>query len=179
MLLESWFKKKHKKALYEALEKVKGELMLLGFLSLLLTVLQDPISKICISKNVASTWHPCSTPKISKTEDHSDSDSDDTNSGKLLQYLDPMPRRVLATKGYDKCAEKGGKLLLFLHQLHIFIFMLAIFHILQCIITLALGRIKMRRGKKWEDETRTIECISTTMIYKLLMILLSWVPGGS
>ncbi|KAL6569072.1 MLO-like protein 12 [Orobanche gracilis] len=85
MLLESWFKKEQKKALYEALEKVKGELILLGFLSLLLTVLQDPISKICVSKNVASTWHPCSTPKTSKTEDHSDSDSDDTNSRKLLQ----------------------------------------------------------------------------------------------
>ncbi|KAE9617496.1 hypothetical protein Lal_00034475 [Lupinus albus] len=155
-----WFKKKHKKALYEALEKVKGELMLLGFLSLLLTVLQDPISKICISKNVAYTWHPCSTPKATKTEEDFHSDDDDTNSRKLLQYLDPMPRRFLATKGYDKCAQKGKVAFVSAygaHQLHIFIFVLAIFHILQCIITLTLGRTKMRRWKTWENETRTIE----------------------
>ena len=30
-----------------------------------------------------------------------------------------------------------------IHQLHIFIFVLAIFHILQCIVTLALGRTKV------------------------------------
>ncbi|XP_061372097.1 MLO-like protein 6 [Gastrolobium bilobum] len=149
-----WFKKKHKNALYEALEKVKGELMLLGFISLLLTVFQDLISKICISQNVASTWHPCSNPKSKSKSDT------DTNGKKLLEYLDRVPRRVLATKGYDKCAEKGKVAFVSaygIHQLHIFIFVLAIFHILQCIITLALGRTKMRRWKTWEDETKTIE----------------------
>lgn len=35
------------------------ELLLLGFISLLLTVLQGPISDICISEEVGSTWHPC------------------------------------------------------------------------------------------------------------------------
>ncbi|XP_061347020.1 MLO-like protein 2 [Gastrolobium bilobum] len=129
-----WLKKKHKKALHEALEKVKGELMLLGFISLLLTVFQDHISDICISKQVASTWHPCNPNVKSK---------------------DP--------KGYfDKCAEKGKDKVAFvseygIHQLHIFIFVLAIFHILQCIITLTLGRTKMAKWKAWEDETKTDE----------------------
>ncbi|KAK7270352.1 hypothetical protein RIF29_23430 [Crotalaria pallida] len=44
-----------------------------------------------------------------------------------------------------------------IHQLHIFIFVLAIFHILQCIITLGLGRTKMGIWKKWEEETKTVE----------------------
>ncbi|KAL4381096.1 hypothetical protein HN51_004823 [Arachis hypogaea] len=157
-----WLKRKNKTALYEALEKVKGELILLGFISLLLTVFQNPISRICISKNVASTWHPCAVPKKSKSgyEDSDDDDGDDGNRRKLLEYLGHIPRRVLATKGYDKCAEKGKVAFVSaygIHQLHIFIFVLAIFHILQCIITLALGRTKMRRWKKWEDETKTIE----------------------
>ncbi|CAL0327497.1 unnamed protein product [Lupinus luteus] len=43
---------------------------------------------MCISKNVASTWHPCSTPKESKVEE--DSHSNDTESRNLLQYLNPM-----------------------------------------------------------------------------------------
>ncbi|XP_057445787.1 MLO-like protein 6 [Lotus japonicus] len=154
-----WFKKKRKNALFEALEMVKGELMLMGFISLLLTVLQDPISKICISKSVASTWHPCANPKT-KTKHDADSDSDDSNHRKLLEYFDLIPRRVLATKGYDKCHDKGKVALVSaygIHQLHIFIFVLAIFHILQCIITLGLGRIKMRRWTRWEDETKTFE----------------------
>ncbi|KAK7380740.1 hypothetical protein VNO78_33257 [Psophocarpus tetragonolobus] len=157
-----WFKKKHKNALFEALEKVKGELMLLGFISLLLTVLQDQISKICISKDVASTWHPCSNPKPPKTSESEDESEDFMiNSRKLLQHFDSIvPRRVLATKGYDKCHEKGKVAFISaygLHQLHIFIFVLAIFHILQCIVTLALGRTKMRKWRAWENETKTIE----------------------
>lgn len=81
----------------------------MGFISLLLSVLQDQISKICVSKHVASTWHPCSNPKsstTSKTED--ESDDIQINSRKLLQLYDSIPRRVLATKGYDKCAEKAS-----------------------------------------------------------------------
>ncbi|MED6147741.1 Protein mlo2 [Stylosanthes scabra] len=149
-----WLKRNNKNALYEALEKVKGELILLGFISLLLTVFQNPISRICISKSAASTWHPCAVPKKSK---YADDDDDDSNGRKLLGHIS---RRILATKGYDKCAEKGKVAFVSaygIHQLHIFIFVLAIFHILQCIITLALGRTKMRRWKKWEDETKTIE----------------------
>ncbi|XP_028797050.1 MLO-like protein 2 [Neltuma alba] len=155
-----WFKKKHKRALYEALEKVKGELMLLGFISLLLTVFQDPISNICISEKVAASWHPCAVPKTQTQAQSDPEDSDDHNSRKLLQFLDPSPRRVLATKGYDKCADKGKVAFVSaygIHQLHIFIFVLAIFHVLQCIITLALGRTKMNKWKNWEDETKTLE----------------------
>ncbi|KAL5122731.1 MLO-like protein 12 [Glycine soja] len=143
-----WFKKKHKNALFEALEKVKGELLLLGFLSLLLTVLQDEISKICVSKNVASTWHPCANPKAPKTSQSEDESEDfQINSRKLLQFYDLVPRRgkVAFVSAYG------------IHQLHIFIFVLAIFHILQCIVTLTLGRTKMRKWRAWENETKTIE----------------------
>ncbi|KAK4252976.1 hypothetical protein QN277_010820 [Acacia crassicarpa] len=157
-ILGHWFQKKHKRALYEALEKVKGELMLLGFISLLLTVLQQPISNICISEKVAATWHPCEVPKTKTTK--TKSDSEDTHDRKLLQFLDPSPRRVLATKGYDKCADKGKVAFVSsygIHQLHIFIFVLAIFHVLQCIITLTMARTKMRKWKAWENETKTIE----------------------
>ncbi|KAL4300826.1 hypothetical protein AHAS_Ahas17G0239700 [Arachis hypogaea] len=152
-----WLKRNNKTALYEALEKVKGELILLGFISLLLTVFQNPISRICISKNVASTWHPCAVPKKSKSgyEDSDDDDGDDGNRRKLLGCSD------WGLRGWEiKSAIKGKVAFVSaygIHQLHIFIFVLAIFHILQCIITLALGRTKMRRWKKWEDETKTIE----------------------
>jgi mlo protein len=74
--------------------------MLLGFISLLLTVLQDYISRICIPESVGNTWHPCETA------------NDDSNGRKLLQFLDSgfSARRRLATKGYDKCKEDVIKL---------------------------------------------------------------------
>ncbi|KAL6131284.1 hypothetical protein ACLB2K_069660 [Fragaria x ananassa] len=107
-----WFKSRQKRALYEALEKIKSELMLLGFLSLLLTVLQDPISGICIPKS---------------------------------PQKDMINGKVAFVSAYG------------IHQLHIFIFVLAIFHVLYCITTSFLGRHKMRIWKYWENETKTVE----------------------
>ncbi|KAG2397616.1 MLO-like protein [Vigna angularis] len=157
-LIGKWLKKKHKRALYESLEKIKSELMLLGFLSLLLTVGQGLISRICISEKVASTWHPCS---------HENTDTEEseqgTNSRRLLAAFhgsnEVTPRRVLAGGGSDKCGE--GKVPFVssdgIHQLHIFIFVLTVFHVLYCITTMALGRAKMKRWKRWEEETKTPE----------------------
>ncbi|KAJ6357903.1 hypothetical protein OIU78_005687 [Salix suchowensis] len=158
-VVEKWLKKKHKIALVEALEKVKAELMLMGFISLLLTILQGPISDICIPENIAATWHPCSANKDKKKVEKAD-DSDNSRR-RLLQFLDSgeSHRRFLASK-YDICSEKGKVALVSsygIHQLHIFIFVLAIVHVLYCIITYFLGRTKMRKWKAWEVETTTLE----------------------
>ncbi|VVA12264.1 PREDICTED: MLO [Prunus dulcis] len=152
-LIGKWLTSKHKRALVEALEKIKSELMLLGFLSLLLTVLQGRISDICIPKSIGASWHPCSKEAESKSE----------NKGrKLLDFSDPdfSYRRRLAVKGYDYCSEQGKVAFVSaygIHQLHIFIFVLAVFHVLYCILTLTLGRYKMRTWKVWEKETKSIE----------------------
>lgn len=88
--------------------------MLMGFLSLLLTIGQVYISQICISKNIAASMHPCSASelaKVTKTKPKKDAVNErkeEENSGrKLLELVEAfIPRRSLATKGYDKCAEK-------------------------------------------------------------------------
>lgn len=83
------------------------ELMLLGFISLLLTVGQGPISNICISKKVGDTWHPCGR----RQEDESTYDNEDSgeeeNRRKLLSIsaTGSSLRRILAA-GEDKCAAK-------------------------------------------------------------------------
>ncbi|KAG9447774.1 hypothetical protein H6P81_013902 [Aristolochia fimbriata] len=41
-------------------------------------------------------------------------------------------------------------------ELHIFIFVLAVFHVLFCVLTMFLGTAKMKRWKAWEDETRSL-----------------------
>ncbi|XP_031287185.1 MLO-like protein 1 isoform X1 [Pistacia vera] len=57
--LGKFLKKKKQKPLFEALLKIKEELMLLGFISLLLAVFQGRIAKICIPKDLATKWMPC------------------------------------------------------------------------------------------------------------------------
>ncbi|KAF5180797.1 Mlo-like protein, partial [Thalictrum thalictroides] len=54
-----YLKKKNQIPLYEALQKVKEELMLLGFISFLLTVFQNWIVKFCVSPNLTNHLLPC------------------------------------------------------------------------------------------------------------------------
>ncbi|XP_071700198.1 MLO-like protein 6 [Rutidosis leptorrhynchoides] len=157
-LIAKWLKKKNKKTLYEALEKIKSELMLLGFLSLLLTVGKSPITDICISKSLGDNWLPCSKKDIEEMDAHLHHGNSKFESSRNVTS---SPRRVLssATSG-SKCTTQGKVPFLSneaLHELHIFIFALAIFHVGCSLITLAFGRAKMKEWKEWEIETHTIE----------------------
>ncbi|KAL4283834.1 hypothetical protein GQ457_16G012580 [Hibiscus cannabinus] len=172
------FEHKKKEALYEALEKVKGELMVLGFISLLLTFGQSYISQICIPDEVADTMLFCS-----KRHAHGEGHGEGEGSGhgaqaegeehhrRLLFYADA--RRFLsgaessAACGKVSSAESSGYVSFVapnfltkpvvivlqgyvplisvhaLHQLHIFIFFLAVFHVLYSATTMMLGRLKV------------------------------------
>ncbi|KAK7412780.1 hypothetical protein VNO78_04400 [Psophocarpus tetragonolobus] len=141
---------KHKQtALYEALQKLEEELMLLGFISLLLTVFQGLISDICISSNLATQMLPCKRPRASE------------GSGNDLIHYDSIinRRRLFSTDtGLDHCRQKGKVPLLSLealHHLHIFIFVLALVHAIFCVITMLLGGAKIREWKTWEDYCRS------------------------
>ncbi|CAN4093290.1 unnamed protein product [Withania somnifera] len=131
-----YLKKKNQKPLYEALQKVKEELMLLGFISLLLTVLQGSIVKICVPEDVVMHLLPCS----------------------LLEARPELAhhRRLLAEEaaavGYCSAKHKVPLLSLeALHHLHIFIFVLAIVHVTFSLLTVIFGGAKIRQWKHWED----------------------------
>ncbi|KAK3444357.1 hypothetical protein EUGRSUZ_A00400 [Eucalyptus grandis] len=64
------------KMLVGAFRKIKEELMLLGFISLLLAVFQTRIEKICIPERLANVWLPCKKPGPSSTTgEHEDAAS--------------------------------------------------------------------------------------------------------
>ncbi|XP_076908847.1 MLO-like protein 2 [Bidens hawaiensis] len=157
-MIGHWLKNKRKKALFESLEKIKAELMLLGFISLLLTAGTTPITKICISKGAAATWHPCS-----REEEGTASEDGGESRRRLLAFAEMAEgaRRILAgSSGEEKCAQEGKVSFMSydgVHQLHIFIFALALFHVIYTVITMLLGQAKMRRWMHWENETRTVE----------------------
>ncbi|KAL6528934.1 MLO-like protein 8 [Orobanche minor] len=90
----TWLTDRHKKALYEALEKVKAELMILGFISLSLVFSQYYIAEICIPDNVGNTMLPCraASKDDAKEEEHR---------RRLLSY----EHRVLAGVKKPTCGE--------------------------------------------------------------------------
>uniref|UniRef100_A0A452YSA9 MLO-like protein n=1 Tax=Aegilops tauschii subsp. strangulata TaxID=200361 RepID=A0A452YSA9_AEGTS len=138
--LGQWFSKRKKKALFDALEKVKSELMTLGFISLLLTVTARYISRICIPAGAAHTMLPC---KLSRSSEHGE--------GHGRRHLSEEPANFSCPKGMVSLVSTDG-----LHQLHIFVFFLAVFHVTFSAITMSLGRAKTRIWKEWEKDTSSI-----------------------
>ncbi|CAH2042980.1 unnamed protein product [Thlaspi arvense] len=133
----TWLWEKHKNSLLEALEKIKAELMILGFISLLLTFGEQYILEICIPEKAAASMLPCPDPS-------STHDQDKTHR-----------RHLAAATTSSRCDEDHEPLISVtgLHQLHILLFFMAVFHILYSFITMMLGRLKIRGWKKWEQET--------------------------
>ncbi|GFP97540.1 mlo protein homolog 1 [Phtheirospermum japonicum] len=70
-LLAKYLGRKRRKSLLHALNKIKSDLMLLGFISLLLTVLERPIARICVPKGVGESFLPCPGHLASVEEEES------------------------------------------------------------------------------------------------------------
>ncbi|TKY72317.1 MLO protein 13 [Spatholobus suberectus] len=147
--LGKYLQRKDQTALKEVLQKLEEELMLLGFISLLLTVVQGLISEICISPKLATQMLPCKRPHGSSEG----SEHDQIHYDAIINR-----RRLFSTEtGSDHCRQKGKVPLLSLeslHHLHIFIFVLAVVHAVFCVITMVLGGAKIREWKIWEDHNK-------------------------
>ncbi|KAH7553601.1 hypothetical protein JRO89_XS12G0032200 [Xanthoceras sorbifolium] len=150
-LLINWLKKRRKNALIDAVDKLKSELMLLGFMSLILAVSQSSISKICVPTETADIMLPCRQPsiesqalKVQNYEHYFVSKVD----GKLSSKEDPYEyiANVNDTGAtMDSCTSDGKVSLISedgIHQLHLFIFTLAVMQIVYSTLTMALGRAK-------------------------------------
>ncbi|XVE56294.1 hypothetical protein DITRI_Ditri03aG0227200 [Diplodiscus trichospermus] len=161
-----FFEERKKKALYEALQKVKNELMVLGFISLILTFGQSYISRICIPIKLADTMLFC--PKRKDSTHHEEEAGAAAEKepaaaaveGGHRRLLLFYQRRFLGGGGKGPGCKPGHVPLISvngLHQLHIFIFFLAVFHVIYSAITMMLGRLKTRGWKDWEKA-----CSNTT-----------------
>ncbi|KAG6479945.1 hypothetical protein ZIOFF_063422 [Zingiber officinale] len=140
-------KKKNKMPLFNALQKIKEELMLLGFISLLLVVFQGLIEQICISESLTHHLRPCKRHNAAT----STAPYSVTSSGGIVGD----GRRLLAGGGDSTHCQKKGKVPLLsieaIHELHLFIFVLAFNHVVLSAITVVLGLAKMRTWRNWED----------------------------
>ncbi|XP_073286335.1 MLO-like protein 12 [Primulina huaijiensis] len=128
-LLAKYLNRKRRKSLLQALNEVKSDLMLLGFISLLLTVLERPIASICIPESIAESFLPCENFTIDEQEE---SKCQEQGKASLLSRVG-------------------------VQQLQMLIFFLAFFHVLSSFLAFSLGTAKMKRWERWEAETRTLE----------------------
>ncbi|OVA11099.1 Mlo-related protein [Macleaya cordata] len=158
--LTKFLKRRKRKSLNKAISKIEtAELMIMGFISLLLTVGEVPISKICVSKAVGNSFLPCKDPIDDASLGHAMSLDATSSSGSngsttleagsdfwinLDEYAMPQ--------GMISLVSREGII-----QLRIFILVLAAFHVLYCVLTMCLGIAQMRRWKGWEEETRSLE----------------------
>ncbi|KAL3635256.1 MLO-like protein 4 [Castilleja foliolosa] len=143
-----WLKKTKRKALFASLEKLKEELMLLGFISLLLGQWARWISQICVNSSLfSSKFYICS-----------EEDYDDNKRMLLMDksngtYHDIPPKGLIydpsqvCGEGREPFVSAEG-----LEQLHRFLFVLAITHVLYSCIVVGVSMTKIYSWRKWEDQ---------------------------
>ncbi|KAJ0765433.1 hypothetical protein HanPI659440_Chr08g0303351 [Helianthus annuus] len=122
----------------ERLLHFAGKLMLLGFVSLLLSVCQSRIVKICVNEDTTKHFLPCS---LDAKENH--------------HTLRELLENKHSSTGY--CALKNKVPLLSLeavHHLHMFIFVLAIVHVTFSVLIVVFGGAKISQWKQWEASTK-------------------------
>ncbi|KMZ62687.1 MLO-like protein 1 [Zostera marina] len=145
-LIGKYLKKKNQKPLYEALLKVKE-----GFISLLLAVSQGSLQNVCVSKGIYDHMLPCL--KVGEENGENDSEHENATMHHLVSSNHPTRRTLAGGGSPSRCLIEGKVPLMSidaLHQLHIFIFVLAISHVIFCVLTMVLGSIKINNWKKWE-----------------------------
>ncbi|KAK8968550.1 MLO-like protein 2 [Platanthera guangdongensis] len=90
-------------------------------LIIILTMAEQPISKICISANLADTFLPC---------------KDKPPAPAIFRHLEDADA---CTKGKVSLMSSNG-----IQQLQMLIFLLAVFHVVSSLLTLGLGEIKVK-----------------------------------
>ncbi|KAJ0800859.1 hypothetical protein HanPI659440_Chr03g0110121 [Helianthus annuus] len=143
-----WLKKTRRKALLASLEKIKEELMLLGLISLLLGQWAHLISQICVDSSLfSSKFFLCS--------------KEDFEMDKMVVFKrllssfsneTDIPPEGLHAHPSHQCGEGREPFVSYegLEQLHRFLFVLGITHVLYSCVSVGLAMIKIYSWRKWE-----------------------------
>lgn len=149
-----WLKKTRRKALFVSLVKIKEELMLLGLISLLLAQWANWISQICVNSSLfSSKFYLCSEQDF-ETAGNVVSES----SFSFLNETDIPPKGIKALS--HQCGEGREPFVSYegLEQLHRFLFVLGITHVLYSCLAVGLAMSKIYSWRKWENQaTSTTE----------------------
>ncbi|KAL5854551.1 hypothetical protein ACOSQ4_004353 [Xanthoceras sorbifolium] len=146
-----WLKKTKRKALFASLEKIKEELMLLGLISLLLAQWARGISEICVNSSLLSSkFYICSEKDYGINKN-----SLSENSSSFLNESDIPPKGINFDTSHQ-CGEGREPFVSLegLEQLHRFLFVLGITHVLYSCVAVGLSMSKIYSWRKWENQAR-------------------------
>lgn len=149
----NWLEKTRRKALFVSLEKIKEELMLLGLISLLLAQCARWISEICVNSSLfSSKFYLCSEEDYGTTQKVLFE-----NPSPFLNESYTPPKRV-TTQITHQCGEGREPFVSLegLEQLHRFLFVLGITHVLYSCLTVGLAMSKIYSWRKWENQTNLV-----------------------
>uniref|UniRef100_A0A175YEP9 MLO-like protein n=1 Tax=Daucus carota subsp. sativus TaxID=79200 RepID=A0A175YEP9_DAUCS len=141
-----WLKKTRRKALFASVEKIKEEMMLLGLISLLLGQWAGAISQICVDSSLFnSKFFLCSEEDFGIKEHirlrNSLSLNETVVSSKEVNHHSSHH----CGEGREPFVSHEG-----LEQLHRFLFVLGITHVLYSCIAVGLAMTKIYSWRKWE-----------------------------
>ncbi|XP_010681777.2 MLO-like protein 4 [Beta vulgaris subsp. vulgaris] len=142
-----WLKKTRRKALFASLEKIKEELMLLGLISLLLGQWARWISEICVDSSLFnSRFYTCSE------EDFTSHEKFVIRESLPFSNETDIPPKGLFTSVSHRCPRGREPFVSYegLEQLHRFLFVLGITHVLYSCLAVGLAMIKIYSWRKWE-----------------------------
>jgi len=146
--LENYLRERKLRALRHVLHKLQHEIMLLGFISLSLIALQEPLLKICTKESVSSI-----------------------SSG----YVDDPAEKYTHS---CPVGEKPFWSATTIHQTHIFIFILAVTHVAYISLSMLVCIIKLNSWKKWEQGNHDIvplnPHINPRLVIDANLIVLIW-----
>ncbi|KAG9130252.1 hypothetical protein Leryth_004244 [Lithospermum erythrorhizon] len=147
-----WLKKTRRKALYASLEKIKEELMLLGLISLLLGQSARWISQICVNSSLFdSKFYLCSE------EDYHSTEKITLMKSEVFSNDTEIPKGIIYTPHH--CGEGREPFVSYegLEQLHRFLFVLGITHVLYSCITVGLSMSKIYSWRKFESQIYSVD----------------------
>ncbi|PHT36181.1 MLO-like protein 4 [Capsicum baccatum] len=148
-----WLKKTRRKALFASVEKIKEELMLLGLISLLLGQCARQISQICVNSSLfSSKFYLCSQ------EDYgSANETIHLSRSSILSNDTDIPPKGIYQPSHQ-CGEGREPFVSYegLEQLHRFLFVLGITHILYSCIVVGLAMTKIYSWRKWENQVNSV-----------------------
>lgn len=149
--LGNYLKKTKQKPLVHTLEQIKDELMLLGFISLSLTVFQAKIASLCMPERLNKFMLPCSYHATVEAEAPAEAGHRRLLSSGATVTCPAGKVQVISTEG--------------LHQLHIFIFVMAIVHVIYSAFTVLVGLWQVHRWKRWETQSHTdfVKCYNKAL----------------
>nr|BAJ33971.1 unnamed protein product [Eutrema halophilum] len=152
--LSTWLRKTKRKPLFAALEKMKQELMLLGFISLLLTATSSTIANICVPSSFYNDrFVPCTRSEI---DEEPESESSVKRNLLTKSLFFNVFRRRLEGINHATCSEGHEPFVSYegLEQLHRFIFIMAVTHVTYSCLTMLLAIVKIHSWRIWEDVAR-------------------------